>query len=87
MDTVEGAGITLAYVEQGTGPTVLLVHGLASDAAAMAPVARALAPEARVIAYDRRGYGSSGAPEPYGGTSVEEQAVWTATLGPRRFSL
>ena len=80
MDTVEGAGITLAYVEQGTGPPVLLVHGLASDAAAMAPVARALAPDARVIAYDRRGYGSSGAPEPYGGTSVEEQAEDAAAL-------
>src|SRR5919197_866238 len=26
------------------------------------------------IAYDRRGYGASGAPEPYGGTTVEEQA-------------
>ncbi|HEY4281044.1 MAG TPA: alpha/beta hydrolase [Conexibacter sp.] len=28
----------------------------------------------RTIAYDRRGYGDSGAPEPYEGTTVQEQA-------------
>jgi pimeloyl-ACP methyl ester carboxylesterase len=80
MGTVEGAGVPLAYVERGTGPAVLLVHGLASDAEALAPVAEALASDARVIAYDRRGYGSSGAPEPYEGTSVEEQAEDAAAL-------
>ncbi len=80
METVEGAGVALAYAEQGMGPPVLLVHGLASDAAAMAPLADALAPDARVISYDRRGYGASGAPEPYGGTSVEEQAEDAAAL-------
>jgi pimeloyl-ACP methyl ester carboxylesterase len=69
----EGAGVELAYVERGGGPAVLLVHGMASDAAGMAPVAEALAGEARVIAYDRRGYGGSGAPEPYEGTTVHEQ--------------
>ena len=59
---------------------MLLVHGLAADAEAMAPVAQALAGEARVIAYDRRGYGASGAPEPYRGTTVEEQAEDAAAL-------
>jgi 3-oxoadipate enol-lactonase len=52
---VEGAGVELSVVERGSGTPVLLIHGLASDAAAMAPVAEALAAEARVIAYDRRG--------------------------------
>ncbi|MGZ6709827.1 MAG: alpha/beta fold hydrolase, partial [Solirubrobacteraceae bacterium] len=55
-------------------------HGLAADAEAMASVAHALAGEARVIAYDRRGYGSSGAPEPYRGTTVEEQAQDAAAV-------
>jgi 3-oxoadipate enol-lactonase len=77
---VEGAGVALNVVERGAGPLVLLVHGLASDAEAMAPVAQALADDARVIAYDRRGYGSSGAPEPYRGTTVEEQAQDAAAL-------
>ena len=60
--SVEGAGVALTCVERGAGAPVLLVHGLAADAEAMAPVAQALAGEARVIAYDRRGYGASGAP-------------------------
>jgi pimeloyl-ACP methyl ester carboxylesterase len=33
-----------------------------------------------VIAYDRRAYGDSGAPEPYGGTTVGEQADDLAAL-------
>jgi pimeloyl-ACP methyl ester carboxylesterase len=78
--SVEGAGVALEVVERGSGPAVLLVHGIASDARALAPVAEALADQARVIAYDRRGYGSSGAPEPYHGTTVEEQAEDAAAL-------
>ena len=35
---------------------------------------------ARVIAYARRGYGASGAPEPYAGTTVHEQAQDAAAL-------
>lgn len=78
--SVEGAGVALNVVERGSGTAVLLVHGLASDAEGMAPVADALASEARVIAYDRRGYGASGAPEAYHGTTVEEQAEDAAAL-------
>jgi pimeloyl-ACP methyl ester carboxylesterase len=33
-----------------------------------------------VIAYDRRGYGASGAPEPYGATTVHEQAEDAAAV-------
>ena len=83
--SVEGAGVALNVVEHGSGAPVLLIHGLAADAETMEPVAQALADEARVIAYDRRGYGSSGAPEPYRGTTVEEQAQDAAegpTAGP-----
>jgi pimeloyl-ACP methyl ester carboxylesterase len=78
--SVEGAGVALNVVERGSGPAVLLIHGLASDAEAMAPVAQALASDARVIAYDRRGYGSSGTPETYRGTTIEEQAQDAAAL-------
>jgi pimeloyl-ACP methyl ester carboxylesterase len=78
--SVEGAGVALNVVEHGSGAPVLLIHGLAADAEAMEPVAQALAGEARVIAYDRRGYGSSGAPEPYRGTTVEEQAQDAAAV-------
>jgi pimeloyl-ACP methyl ester carboxylesterase len=82
MSTVEGAGVALSYREAGQGPAILLVHGLASDALALEPIAHELAGDGgtRVIAYDRRGYGASGAPQPYGGTTVEEQAQDAAAL-------
>jgi pimeloyl-ACP methyl ester carboxylesterase len=78
--SVEVAGVALAYEERGEGPAVLLVHGMADRAAGWNDVMGELAGEARVIAYDRRGYGTSGAPEPYGRTTVEEQAEDAAGL-------
>jgi 3-oxoadipate enol-lactonase len=81
MPTVEGAGVPLHYAVRGDGPPVLLVHGMASDGAALAPVADAVAAAGgRAIAYYRRGGGESGAPEPYLGTTVEEQAEDAAAL-------
>ena len=74
MAMVEGAGVLLACFEHGSGPAVLLVHGMADRAAGWEATAAGLAPDARAIAYDRRGYGGSGAPEPYERTTVEEQA-------------
>jgi pimeloyl-ACP methyl ester carboxylesterase len=76
----EGAGVLLSYEERGSGPAVLLVHDLASGAHELAAAARALAGQARVVSYDRRGYGASGAPEPYTGTTVMEQAEDAAAL-------
>lgn len=73
-ETIEGAGVEMACEARGEGPPLLLVHGMAADARAWAPVAQALAGQARTIAYDRRGYGDSGAPEPYEATTVQEQA-------------
>lgn len=73
MPTANGAGVQLSYDERGSGPAVLLIHGLALDSKAFAPVLDALAPSARVIAYDRRGYGDSTVPEAYERTTVPEQ--------------
>jgi pimeloyl-ACP methyl ester carboxylesterase len=78
--TVEGAGVELAYEERGGGRAVVLVHGMADSAAGWTPVAEALAGVARIIAFDRRGYGASGAPEPYERTTVHEQAEDAAAL-------
>ncbi|MDX6659989.1 MAG: hypothetical protein QOJ55_811 [Solirubrobacteraceae bacterium] len=80
MAIVEGAGVPLACFESGSGPSVLLVHGMADSAAGWEATAADLAGEARAIAYDRRGYGGSGAPEPYERTTVEEQAEDAAAL-------
>ncbi len=80
MAIVEGAGVALACFERGSGPAVLLVHGMADRAAGWEGTAETLAAGARAIAYDRRGYGGSGAPEPYERTTVEEQAEDAAAL-------
>ncbi|TCJ35919.1 alpha/beta fold hydrolase [Parafrankia sp. BMG5.11] len=52
--------IRLAYEIFGDGPTILLVHGGAEDAAMLAPQALALAATGwRAVVYDRRGTGAS----------------------------
>ena len=71
---VEGAGVELAYEEQGAGPATVLVHGMGAPRAHLHDVA------GRVIAYDRRGYGDSGAPQPYTGTTVSEHTEDLAAL-------
>jgi pimeloyl-ACP methyl ester carboxylesterase len=81
--TVEAGGVALAYDDSGSsGPPVVLVHGTATARTVWREVGEALTRSggARVIAYDRRAYGDSGAPEPYGGTTVGEQADDLAEL-------
>src|SRR3954447_18140218 len=73
--TAEGAGVALAYEIDGAGTPVLLIHDIASDRFGL-PVVDG----ARSIRYDRRGYSESGAPEPYVGTTVMEQAEDAAAL-------
>ena len=73
--TAEGAGVELAYEIDGSGTPVLLIHDIASDRLGLPVV-----PGARSLRYDRRGYGESGAPEPYVGTTVMEQAEDAAAL-------
>jgi pimeloyl-ACP methyl ester carboxylesterase len=72
--TVEAGGLALAYDERGSGPPVVLVHGTATARTVWAETREALGDGVRTIAYDRRAYCDSGAPEPYGGTTVGEQA-------------
>jgi len=69
---IEGAGVPLSYSEHGEGAPVLLVHGIGGS--------EWPSPPGRVVSYERRGYGSSGAPEPYDRTTVEEQAEDAAAL-------
>lgn len=83
MAQMEGAGVSLAYDDHAAGAagaTVLLIHGIGGDRRAWEPTIEALGGAARVIAYDRRGYGDSGAPEPYTRTTVAEQAEDAAAL-------
>lgn len=55
-----GNGLAVNAVERGTGPPVVLVHGLPGSGYDWAPLTEALAARGhRVIAYDRVGYGHS----------------------------
>ena len=62
--TVQGdGGVRLAVREwPGQGPSILLLHGLASSSHIWDLVAPRLAPRFRVVAYDQRGHGLSGKP-------------------------
>jgi pimeloyl-ACP methyl ester carboxylesterase len=62
--TVQGdRGVRLAVREwPGDGPSILLLHGLASSSHIWDLVAPRLAPRFRVVAYDQRGHGLSGKP-------------------------
>jgi pimeloyl-ACP methyl ester carboxylesterase len=79
-ETVETAGVELAFEEHGSGPAVLLIHGIASTRSVWRETIEALGGKVRAVAYDRRAYGDSSAPEPYRGTTVEEQAEDAAGL-------
>ena len=81
--TVEAGGLALAYDSTGdddAAATVVLVHGTATARTVWRETVEALGGGPRTIAYDRRAYGDSGAPEPYGGTTVGEQADDPAAL-------
>jgi pimeloyl-ACP methyl ester carboxylesterase len=77
---VEAGGVELAVDEAGSGPPVVFVHGTATTLEVWRETRAALGTGFRTIAYDRRAYGGSGAPEPYGGTTVGEQADDLAEL-------
>jgi pimeloyl-ACP methyl ester carboxylesterase len=49
----------LAYSERGSGPTVVLAHGLASDRSRWDPVVDLLADELRCVSVDLPGHGES----------------------------
>jgi pimeloyl-ACP methyl ester carboxylesterase len=77
---VEAGGVDLAVDDRGDGPPVVFVHGTAAGRSIWRETIDALGDAARTIAYDRRAYGDSGAPEPYTGTTVGEQADDLAAL-------
>lgn len=71
--TVSANGLSFAYVEEGSGPPVILVHGSVSDyrewANQMAPLARRY----RVIAYSRRYHWPNTPPGAGADASLERQ--------------
>ena len=74
MPSLEIHGVELSWWEQGSGPPLLCLHETATCAEVWRPLAGSLGEAVRLIAPDRRGWGSSGAPQSYLRTTVEEQA-------------
>jgi pimeloyl-ACP methyl ester carboxylesterase len=67
MPTVKSAdGTPIAYTKTGSGPPLVLVHGISADAARWAPVMPGLEALYTVYAMDRRGRGESGDSSAYG---------------------
>ncbi|MDX6691749.1 MAG: hypothetical protein QOG15_3206 [Solirubrobacteraceae bacterium] len=79
MPEIEGAGVALHYSERGEGRGLLVIHGTTPRLGASA-LDELAAAGARAVAYDRRGYGASGAPEPYVATTVQEQSEDAAAV-------
>lgn len=81
MPSFDSDGVEIAYIDEGEGAPILLVHGFASNVVTnwVDPGwVRMLAQSGRrVIAYDNRGHGKSEklyAPEVYGAPSMAEDA-------------
>jgi len=55
-------GITLTYIDEGTGDPVVLLHGWGGQAASMTPLVVGLRDQYRVLAFDLLGSGGSGQP-------------------------
>ena len=60
---VLAAGVDTFYLEAGSGPPIILLHGLAMTNASMMSTLAALAKDHRVIAPDLPGFGDTGKPE------------------------
>jgi pimeloyl-ACP methyl ester carboxylesterase len=72
-ETVDGR--RLRYVRKGSGPPVLLLHGIASSLYTWKDVLPALAVHHDVIAVDLPGFGDSAVPSPAGGDLIVRSVV------------
>ena len=86
---IELEGLETYVEERGSGPPLVLVHGLGGSTAIWQKVAGALAERRRVIAYDLRGLGRSRAAEPACslGTLTDDLRLLLDRLGLDRVAL
>lgn len=72
----DAGGVRIAWEEHGSGPAVLLIHGLGYARWGWEPLVPRLADRYRVITYDNRGIGGSDVPPgPYSAESMMSDAV------------
>ncbi|MGI5502080.1 alpha/beta fold hydrolase [Lentzea sp. CA-135723] len=87
--TVHTGTATITYRREGTGPTVVLLHALASSSATWSTLTRDLVTSGReVIAPDLRGHGDSSWTSDYLLDSMEQDITGALdTLGAKSFDL
>ncbi|MFD1957697.1 alpha/beta fold hydrolase [Paenibacillus thailandensis] len=72
---------TIHYIDEGSGPAVLLLHGNPTWSYLYRNVIRELSGECRLIAIDYPGFGMSAAPSRYGFTPGEHSEAVTEVIG------
>jgi pimeloyl-ACP methyl ester carboxylesterase len=82
MPTFDSSGVAINYVDEGSGPAIVLVHGFASSLQgnwrATGIIDALLGAGRRVVALDCRGHGESGKPhnpEAYGGSAMGDDVI------------
>jgi triacylglycerol lipase len=88
--TVDIPGFRIAYLDGGSGPALLLLHGIGSDKDAFVAVAAGLTSRYRVIIPDLPGFGDSSRPQDARYRiqhQVERVAAFGAALGLTSFDL
>jgi 3-oxoadipate enol-lactonase len=76
MTVAVGSGVRIAYEVTGSGPSVVLAHGLGYARWGWEPVAAPLAREFTVVTFDNRGIGASDVPDgPYSAAAMAEDVV------------
>jgi pimeloyl-ACP methyl ester carboxylesterase len=76
-------GTKIAYWREGSGPTVLIVHGGGNYHGAWEPMLPLLAPSCTVVTMDRRGRGASGDTLPYAiEREFDDVAALADAIGP-----
>ena len=78
MPIIDAGRWNIHYVEEGQGPPLLLIHGLAGDHTAWAPQIAAFKARHRVVAFDNPGSGQSSTVD--APTSMQELAEATLRL-------
>ncbi len=83
---VDAGGLAMKIVEAGSGPAVLLIHGLGWDHSLWNPTLQQFAPRYRMIAADTRGHGGSDKPPgPYDmAMFARDYAALVDSLGLKR---
>jgi pimeloyl-ACP methyl ester carboxylesterase len=71
---------TLAYTDDGAGPSVVLVHGSASSRGQWHSLALQLVPEYRVLAPDLHGYGGTPLPASLANLSIDDEVALVDAL-------